>query len=381
MSKTDFDYAIIGSGIAGASIASALSAEASVAIFEAESHAGYHATGRSAAAILVSYGNAVVREISRRSLRFYLDPPAGFADAALIKPRDLLMIAADSQVGTLQQLSEETPGLQPVSVSQACELVPILDHKAIAAAALETGCGDLEVDVILQGFLRTAKANGAQRYFGNSVTRLRNFQEVWEIETASETVTAEVVINAAGAWADHVAQMAGLTGLGLSPLRRSAMLVSLDGIENFDDWPLVLEAPENMYFRPDAGKLLISPANEDPSPPCDAQPEELDIALGVHRFEQRTDQKVKRVDHQWAGLRTFAPDRSPVVGFDPRVKGFFWFAGQGGYGVQMAPGLAAIGRDIARGRTGDDSLSAGISPERLILDGRLVGSLATRASG
>ena len=359
-----FDYAVIGGGIAGASIAAELAATGRVVLLERESQSGYHSTGRSAAAAIGSYGNATVRELSAESIRFYRDPPVGFAETELFRQRDILSIANSENADALVHRIGENDGVMALSPAAARQMVPILSQDYVATAAIETDCGDLEVDTILQSYLKLARARGARVLYNAPVSGLVYDGDRWRIASANAEVAAEVVVNAAGAWAEQVAELAGANLPGLAPLRRTAMLISLPGFDDFKDWPLVLDFPENMYFRPDAGKLLLSPANEDPAEPSDVQPDELDIAIGIDRFQRATGLDVRRIDHSWAGLRTFASDRTPVVGFDPDLAGFFWFAGQGGYGVQMAPGLARLGAEIARGSATRAGLVRAIAPSR-----------------
>lgn len=361
---TDFDFLIVGAGIAGASAGAELAANARVAILEREERPGYHATGRSAAFFAASYGNAVVRGISAASEPFYRHPPAGFSDVPLLRPRDTLFIARADQLPQLQELSAEIPVLQPVSAGQACTQVPILDRGYVAGALRDTHCGDLDVDAILQGYLRLFKSRGGHLHCNCQVESLRYDGQRWTVRCGDESVSAPVIVNAAGAWAGSVAERAGITDLGLQPLQRTAVLIDprkfagqTQGLD-IADWPLVVDVDETFYFKPDAGLLLVSPADESPRDPCDAQPEELDIAIAMDRFQKATGLTVGRIEHSWAGLRTFAPDRHFIAGFDPRLTGFFWLAGQGGYGVQSAPGLAQLTNALLTGA----SLTAETSP-------------------
>lgn len=235
----------------------------------------------------------------------------------------------------------------------------------------ETG-GDLDVDAILQGFLRRLRERGGELYPRSEVQGISRSDGLWKVTCDNETLTAPILVNAAGAWVDEIAALAGLGPLGLRPKRRTAMLMDAPEGRDITDWPLMVNVEEEFYFKPDAGALLLSPADETPSPACDAQPEELDVALAVDRFETATGLEVSRVTHRWAGLRTFAPDKTFVVGFDPRAEGFFWLAGQGGYGVQTSPGMAQLATSLITGsplqeNTGiEGSLINQLAPGRLL---------------
>jgi D-arginine dehydrogenase len=202
---------------------------------------------------------------------------------------------------------------------------------------------------MLQGFLRQFRYRGGTLLANHCVSCMERTAGVWRVTAGGQLFEAPVVVNAAGAWVERVAALAGLESLGIRPLRRTALTISApDGVDT-RDWPEMVDADEDFYFKPDAGQILISPADETPTEPCDAQPEELDVATGVYRFEQATGLEIRRVNHSWAGLRTFAPDRVLVAGFDPRSEGFFWLAGQGGYGVMTSPAMARLTRYLVTG--------------------------------
>ncbi|MCP5184310.1 MAG: FAD-binding oxidoreductase [Pseudomonadales bacterium] len=343
------DYLVIGAGIAGVSAAAALATYGSVLILEAEAQPGYHATGRSAAYFAPSYGNAVVRALTAASEAFYRTPPQGFSDAPLLRPRDALFIARHDQADSLAAMHAELPTLRYLSGSAARTIVPVLDAAYVDAALLDAGGGDLDVDAILQGFLRACRRGGGELRTGSQVTALHRDGDGWLVETSTGRYAARVVINAGGAWADAVAALAGIPAIGIQPKRRTAMLIDPPSGMASSNWPLVIDVDEDFYFKPDAGRLLVSPADETPSEPCDAQPEELDIAVGLDHYLRATGQDVRRVAHRWAGLRSFASDGTFVVGFEPASSGFFWLAGQGGYGVQTAPAMAQLAADLVRG--------------------------------
>ncbi len=341
-----YDVIVIGAGIAGMSVAAELAADARVVVLEAESQPGYHATGRSAAYFAPPYGNSVVQAVTRASESFFRSPPTGFSETALLRPRGSLFVGQADQSEAVAEMHKEHPALVPMSVAALQIEVPILNAESIAFGLFDATGGDLDVDALLQGYRQLLGARGGGLVTSSRALSLRRSSGNWIVETGSEIFSAPILVNAAGAWADEVASRAGLSPLGLIPKRRTVTLVNAPPDVRIDDWPLVIDVDERFYFKPDAGQLLISPADETPSPPCDAQPDEMDIAIAIDRFMAVTDYEVPRVNHRWAGLRTFAPDKSFVVGFDPRTEGFFWLAGQGGYGVQSAPGLSRLGRSL-----------------------------------
>jgi D-arginine dehydrogenase len=333
---------VVGSGIAGASIAAMLAAAHDVVLLEAEAAAGYHTTGRSAAMFLPSYGNTAVRALSRASLGFLQSPPPGFADHPLLHRRGLLTVADDVHAAAFDaplfehhyQLTREAARM----------LVPALRPGAFIAARYDETASDIDVDMLHQGYLRLARGNGARILFDRRVVEAARASGQWEVRCANgETFAADIVVNAAGAWGDEIATTFGAEPLGLLPRRRTMLLIDPPPDLTCDKWPFVMTVQESVYFRPDAGKLAISPADETEDMACDAQPEELDVAIGIDRFQQLVDMPVRRVAHAWAGLRTFTPDRTPAIGFDSAVPGFFWYVGQGGYGIQMAPAAAELG--------------------------------------
>jgi len=343
------DFAIIGAGMAGASLACELSAHGTVLLLEAEEFPGYHTTGRSAALFNETYGNAVIRGLTTGSRGFFTAPPPGFAESALLTPRGCLFIARADQQASLEAHCRETPQTRPIGVAEALARVPVLRPDAVAAAGYDGAAMDIDVHALHQGFLRAAKSRGAQLVTGARIAAIERLAGAWRLATASGSFEAAVLVNAAGAWADEIGQLAGAEAIGLVPLRRTAMLIDPPPGTDSTGWPMVIDADEEFYFKPDAGRLLVSPADETPSPPCDAQPEEFDIALAIDRLQRAADIPVRRISSTWAGLRSFVADRSPVVGYDPSVEGLFWLAGQGGYGIQTAPALAQLAASLCRG--------------------------------
>ena len=363
--KATHDFIIVGAGIAGVSTAYELSQSARVCVVEGEERPGMHATSRSAALFAPSYGGREIRALTRASRAFFNRPPAGFSEPPLLRDRGCLYIARPDQRERLDEMASEirTSGGQVafLSVPQALLRVPLLRRDYLAAAALDADAMDIEVNALHQGFLRGARAAGATLITGSWVRQLGREHGLWSIECAGVTVSAPVLINAAGAWADELAHACGARPLGLQPLRRTALLVEPPPGIDVSTWPAVIDTDEEFYLKPDAGKLLLSPADETPAPPGDAHPDEMDVAIGVDRVEAALDIKVQRVTHSWAGLRTFSPDRAPVLGFDADISGFFWCAGQGGYGIQTSPAMARAAAALAR----KEPLPADISAEGL----------------
>lgn len=343
------DIVVVGGGIAGASIAAELASSCDVLLLEMEDRPGYHSTGRSAAIYIESYGPPPIRKLSKASKSFLAAPPAEFEEEGFLSPRGILYLAGEEDVATLDTLVREESCVEEMSLDEAVEWVPILKRDWIAKAAVERGASDIDVARLHQAYLRALKHRGGEILLKTMVSGMTRKDGVWNISTASGDIAAPVVINAAGAWADELAALAGIARKGLSPMRRTgAILPPPQGVE-VDTWPLVADMGDRFYFKPDAGKLMVSPADETPVPPGDAYVDDMELAEGLYRFEQGVTMPVERVERTWAGLRTFAPDRVPLVGFDEGAEGFFWFAGQGGYGIQTAPGMAMLGASLALG--------------------------------
>ena len=350
---SDYDIAIIGAGIAGASVAAELAAAGVRAVLiEQESQPGYHTTGRSAAVYSPIYGPKPIRALTRASLPFFEIPPAGFTERPLLSSIDAAFVARDDQMAHLETMEQELADAKTVSRVTAAQLqdrLPLLREGYAAAALWDTGTSEIDVAALHQGYLRMFKAHGGTLMTRAPVTALFQMAGVWQIETPQGTVMAPKVVNAAGAWADEIGQMAGAERIGLTPKRRTALMIDPPSGADLSGLPLTIDIEEQFYLKPDAGKLLISPANEDPEPPCDVQPDEMDIAICVDRIERAFDVSVKRVENPWAGLRSFVADKAPVVGYSQAAEGFYWLAGQGGYGIQSAPGIAQYAAAELRG--------------------------------
>lgn len=371
--STTFDFVVIGAGIAGASAAYELSQHGRVLVLEREDAPGRHSTGRSAAMFIETYGNAVIRCLTRASREFYHRPPAGFSEHPMLSPRGVMFIADDTQMDALAAYEKEigapAAGIDRLSPDAAVELVPILKPTAVAGAVMEHGASDIDVNALHQGYLKGLRHCGGQLVVNAGVTALERHDDMWTIETRVEAFRAPVIVNAAGAWSDELAQLAGAKPVGLSPKRRTAITVDPPGEIDFSTWPVVGDIGENFYFKPESGRIMISPADETEMPPCDVQPDELDVAITVDRFEAATSMKVSRIAHKWAGLRSFVADKSLVIGFDDAVDGFFWLAGQGGYGIQTAPAAARTAASlIIRGVLPDDVAATGLERGALAPD-------------
>lgn len=337
------DVIVIGAGMAGASAAALLAEHMQVLVLEAESRPGYHTTGRSAATFIENYGAEGVRAMTRASRDFLLSPPDGFADGPLMSGRGLIYTATASELEVLDAELAAAAGMERLALDACTRLVPALAGGPVVAAGYEPGAQDMDVDRIHQGFLRLFKRRGGQLICDARVQTIERQDNLWQVHDGTHTYAAPVLVNAAGAWGDVVASLAGVSVLGLQPLRRSVAIVEVSGSVAVDpNWPLIAGVAGNWYCKPEQSWLLVSPADETPSAPCDAYPEDLDLALGVDRMQQALQFEVKRMHRSWAGLRTFAPDRHLVNGFDPLHEGFYWLVGQGGYGIQTGPAMAAV---------------------------------------
>jgi D-arginine dehydrogenase len=363
----DCEVAVIGAGIAGAGVAAHLEARGGVVVLDQEGRAGHHSTGRSAAVFIQNYGNATIRALSRASGHFYRGPGATDFAAPLLSPRKILFVSDGEGRSHLDDLLSASEGLREIGVDEAIHAMPILDPQWLAGAAIEDDASDIDVDAMHQGWLRRVRDGGGRILLDAPVNRAERRDGYWHLDTPKGRVRARVVVNAAGAWADHVASLCGSKPLGLVPMRRSIAVLPAPEGHDTRHWPLTADAADRWYVKPETGRLLVSPADEDPVEPHDAYVDDMVLAEGLHRFEQAVTMNVTRVESSWAGLRTFAPDRTPVAGFDPAAEGFFWLAGQGGYGMQTAPALSALSAAMVEGRTPPaetEGLIGALSPDR-----------------
>jgi D-arginine dehydrogenase len=374
MTTQRFDIAVIGAGMAGSTAAAFLSADRRVALIEAEEVAGYHTTGRSAAIWVQNYGPPDVRALTRLSRPFYEAPPPGFTDIALIRRRAVLLLATEAQRPDLDTALATGQGLRRISVQDAQSLVPALRAGYLAGAAIEEDAFDMDVAAIHQGFLRMVRGNGGILALRSRAGQIARSGGDWTIETTTgETFHAPILVNAAGAWGDEIAALAGVEKLGLQPCRRTAAIVDPTPFD-VSDWPMICDVNEQWYARPEARtRLMVSPADATPTHAHDVQPEEIDVAIGIDRMQQALDIPVRRVEHTWAGLRSFTPDGSLAFGWDPAVDGFFWCVGQGGYGIQTAPAAGQFVADLVLRR--DPGLAASVqavvTPARFTLPAAL----------
>ena len=346
MSDNKCDFLVIGAGIAGASAAFELAARGRVIVLEREDMPGCHSTGRSAAVFTEAYGNAPVRGLTVASRAFFETPPDGFADAPLLSPRGMMFVGRADQRAALEAMYAETHGLVPsvrlIDSQDACARVPVLRPEYVAGAVLEPDAMDIDVHAHHQGFLRGIRQRGGRTVMDAEVLGIARDGDGWQVETRAGEFHAGLVVNAAGAWCDVIGEMAGCQPLGLVPKRRTAFIFDGPDGTPVDHWPLVACVDEEFYFKPDAGRLMGSPADETPMPPCDIQPDELDIAIAADRIMQATTFDIRHLRNKWAGLRSFVEDKTLVAGFDANQPGFFLLAGQGGYGIQTSPAMAAL---------------------------------------
>ncbi|WP_018698173.1 NAD(P)/FAD-dependent oxidoreductase [Amorphus coralli] len=349
-----YEIAVIGAGIAGASVAAEL-AEAGrrVLLIEREAQPGYHTTGRSAALFTETYGPPAIRALSRASARFYEAPPEGFCANPLLSARGVLMLARADQMDALHALHTEVApkgDVRLIDANEARSLAPLLRADYVAGGMAEPGARDIDVHGLHHGYLKAFRAAGGETLTNGDVRALARSSAGWSIEVGRITVLADTIVNAAGAWADEIGALAGAGPIGLVPKRRTAVIVAAPPGTDPAPWPMVVDVDEQFYMKPDAGRLLISPADETPSPPCDAQPDEYDVAVCVDRIETAFDIQVRSIENKWAGLRSFVADKTPVACYDPVAADFFWLAGQGGYGIQSAPALARTAAALIEGR-------------------------------
>jgi D-arginine dehydrogenase len=373
---TRADIIVIGAGIAGASMAAELAQDVRVLLLEMERQPGYHATGRSAAMYAPAYGPAPIRALTRASGGFFRAPCDGFIDGELLSPRDTLFIATPTQEEALEALRAELAGDAAPILLNAQELIdaqPLLRAGYASRGLLDRSASEIDVDALHQGYLRRLRVAGGELFCHAEVTGLQRENDLWHVTTRAGAHSAPVVVNAAGAWAELVGEMAGAERIGLVPKRRTVLTVEAPEGVALTEMPLTVCAEESFYLKPDAGRLLISPANEDPENPCDVQPDELDIAFCIDRIERAFSLNVTRVESKWAGLRSFVADKCPVVGFSDKAPGFFWLAGQGGYGIQTAPALSRLAAALVLADTvPEDILAKGVSLAGLA-PGRLQG--------
>lgn len=348
---TTSDVIVIGGGMAGISVGYELAKTHRVMVVEREEHLTYHSTGRSAAMFFQNYGSGPIRPLTVASYPFLTAPPAGLADGPLMQPRGALWIARPEQSASLEEVAEAGRAtgtrVQELSPEEVAERVPAIRPEGLAGGLWEPDPVELDVAAIHQTYLRGFRQEGGRVVTSAPLLSLERRRGTWQVRAGEETFTVDTVVNAAGAWGDAVAALAGISPVGLQPMRRTAFMVT--GDPAWAGWPFVVNVDHDFYFKADGPQLLCSPADETPTEPIDARPDPLDVALAIERINQATTLDIRSVRSEWAGLRTFAPDRSLVIGPDPDEPSFVWLVGQGGTGIQAAPASAELAASLVRG--------------------------------
>jgi D-arginine dehydrogenase len=354
------DIVIIGAGIAGASLGAELASNASVLILEMEDRPGYHASGRSVAFWEETYGGPAVQPLTTASGPMLASPDLDFHEGSLLSPRRTLHIGRAGDEDAREAMIAAFAGKVDLRIVDPSTLVPGL-RPEWTLGLLEASCQDIDVAALHQAYLRQFRRRGGQLRLTTGLESARREGNGWRIETGEGVVHCGILINAAGAWADEVAHRCGIAPVGIAPLRRTVVQLRVPTLPS-PDLPLVMDLREQFYFKPEGrDRIWLTPHDEEPSPPCDAAPEELAVAQAIARFEEAVEWPIGGIEHKWAGLRSFAPDRVPVYGFEPGESGFFWFAGQGGFGFQTAPAAALLAAALIRGEATPSSIK-GIDP-------------------
>ncbi len=354
---TDFDFLVVGAGIAGASAAAHLAETDKVLVLDMEERPGFHSTGRSAASYEPNYGPPPIRALTRAARKH-------FTEGGFLTPRQTLFLMPEGQERDFDALMAAQRGMKEITPAAARGLFPLLREDYARRAVLDPGTADIDVDLLHQSYLRLIKSRGGVVLCSTPVEKLDRVNGRWTVVTPKGQFHAATIVNAAGAWGDHIARLAGASPLGLQPKRRSIAVVPLPNGMDPMAWPMAVDAGETWYCKPQSGKLLVSPADATPVEPHDAFADETTLAEGIDRFQQAVTFEVTRVEHSWGGLRSFVPDGNPVCGYDPRIEDFFWLIGQGGYGIQTAPALSRLAVALLRG----EKVPEDIADEGLALD-------------
>ena len=348
----DYDVAVIGGGVAGLSAAYFLSEHCDVLVLEREDQLAYHSSGRSAAMYIEGYENEVVQELTLAGREFFFHPPEGFSEYPLLGPCGGLTVGSMGELAKLDRYFEawslSCPELLRISRREATELVPILSDDWLGGAVYDPSWKSIDVHALLMGFERGIRANGGMIRKSCEVIGLEESRESWKIELAEETLKASVVVNAAGSWANSMASLVSIRAKPMTPLRRTAVIIPAPN--DMGGWPMVHTIGGNLYFRPESPGMLVCPQDETPSDAMDAFAHELDVARVIEEYQKVNEHGVERVLKTWAGLRTFAEDRKPLIGYDKESPSFFWLAGQGGFGVQTSPGLGRLASELILNR-------------------------------
>ncbi|MEA3051369.1 MAG: D-arginine dehydrogenase [Sphingomonadales bacterium] len=367
------DFLIIGGGVAGLSAASRLVRHGKVVVLEAEEALGYHSSGRSVSFSHYGIGNSAVRGLTAWSRSFFEDPPGGFAAALLARTVPSLYFATEETLPALDSLEAEmarftdrTRRIDSAAMEALCPALRTGDGAAVSGVLDPTGL-KLDADILLQSFARAVRDGGGEVLNGRRIAAIERVPDGWSVRSeGGESWSAPILVNAAGAWADRLAALAGVASIGLEPKRRTIIVVDPPAGTDISAWPFAHSAAGDFYMLPEAGQLLVSPVDEVEDDPCDAAPDEYDVALAADRLEHYTTVPVTRIAHRWAGLRSFVADRVPTAGFDPVAPGFFWLVGQGGYGLQTAPAMAAAVESLATGGGWPEGLAElGVLPDHI----------------
>lgn len=351
---TTADFIVIGGGIAGLSVAYELLDHGSVVVLEQESATGYHSTGRSAAVMSENYGPRLWSRLVSATRGFLENPPDGFTEVPLVTDRGALFLAQDHETEALKaqhaDLIARGAKVELISAHDALRYCEVLRADKYALAMVEPDCKDVDTNALMTGYQRRITAAGGRILTGARVTAIRGGAGAWQVETVAGPVHGGTIINAAGGWVQQIAQLAGLGHRNVVPFRRTAVTFDAPAGSNLQHWPMTFDVAETFYFKPEGGRVMVSPVDMARSEPCDAQADEMEVAIAIDRIETFTTMKVARVSHKWGGLRTFAPDHEPVIGADPQEASFIWLAGQGGNGVMASAAAARLAASLATGR-------------------------------
>ncbi len=361
------DFVVIGGGIAGVAAAAFLAPHGTVTVLEAEPTLAYHTSGRSAAMLVEDYGAAGARPLVKAARRFLDSPPAGSVDSPLLSDRAVMWVSGKGTLSTLEaraaMAQSRGAGCELITPEQVISHVPVMRSAWLEGGLYVRSGAEIDVAGLHQAFVRIARSHDSEIHTSSPVTGIDRDGGRWVVHSGDKSVATDVVVDAAGAWGDQVADLAGVDPIGLQPLRRTAFMVP--GSERSSSWPMVVEANEQFYFRPDGVQFLCSLAEEVACDPMDARPRMEDVAQAIERINEATNLGIRSVNSQWTGLRTFAPDRDLVIGEDPTAPGFFWLVGQGGIGIQTSPAygeaLACLVMDLP---LPDHHVAAGVDPER-----------------
>ena len=362
------DFIVIGAGIAGLSVTYELSQHGSVVVLEAESAAGYHSTGRSAAIMSENYGPAIWSRLVTASRSFLETPPEGFSELPLLSPRGALFLALEHERDALRaqadDLARRGASFEVMAAGEALKVCPVIRAEKFAKALYEPDCVDIDTDALMNGYGRALRRRGSQVLMNSRVGRLAREAAGWRVWTDQAEFCGAIVINAAGGWVQQVARIAGLGYRNVVPFRRTAVTFDPPAGSDIRTWPMTFDVAETFYFKPEAGRIMVSPIDMEPSEPCDAQADELETAIAIDRIHTFTTMEVRAISHKWGGLRTFAPDHEPVIGPDPEAESFIWLAGQGGNGVMGSAAAARLAASLAIGSPmPSDIASLGVTAE------------------